>query len=102
MAFDWSRTIFSPEEHPTSWDVLERIKKLITEEPLRIRMRGFISLQGWEPDPSLSYPHCGAVGCVAAWAAIVTGRFEEASIFPGLNLSNKQVEELYYPEWYQE
>ena len=90
----------------SSWDVLERIKELVREEPKRINMNFELRLEkNNPPPPRLGYPRCGAVGCVGGWAwhllqmqpAFINILGNLAATGTRLGLTPEQREELFYP-----
>ena len=62
------------EQPVSSWDVLERVKELVREEPKRMAMSVELvrkALQSYSDHAPLGYPRCGAVGCIGGWSGIL-------------------------------
>ena len=68
---------------------LRRVKRHILEEPSRLRMTDVVRLgtpgtlahfcAGWGEPVDQRIPACGAVGCIAGWALILSGRKDETA-----------------------
>ena len=87
----------------TAWGLLKDIKRAILAEPLRCNM-GIVLDRTM--DSGLPHPACGAVGCVAGWGLILTGRtFEGQRVYNQTNEAAKlmgltygQGQELFFPQ----
>lgn len=101
------------ERPTTSWDVLERVKELAREEPLRIWMRIELCRRA-EMVPARELPACGTVGCVGGWSSILLGMVglddidhyvHLGAVGARMGLTESQKDELFYPRegeirWY--
>ena len=83
----------------TAYAVLDQIKQLVTDDPLRLAMnhwlvhtKGMILEQVTESERMI--PSCGTVGCVGGWAdALIGGSLGHKA----MHLSYEQRKALFYP-----
>ena len=90
----------------SSWDVLERVKQLIKEDPMRICMSFELRRKDIDAPPPLGFPRCGTVGCVGGLAGELLrgGAADQTSLAHigrrlGLDWVT-QAGDLFYPNWW--
>ena len=99
--------LVQPFTEPVSaWDVLERIKALAADEPLRVMMHGWLQKrddQDWHSACRIrSFPRCGTVGCVGGWGSHLLRLPLGEEIRGTLGLSSEQSNELFTPVgWFE-
>lgn len=96
-----------PSRVKNAYQLLAYVCKLITAEPLRYNQGRYIArpngLGGADKEPSLGFPACGTVGCVAGWVATLKGpklfTYEETDTLAKdiLGLTDSQAWELFSP-----
>lgn len=88
-----------------AYDLLQDVKKVILEEPLRLDM-SIVCLRGEGISLDILKPACGTVGCLAGWVLVLTGRTKPNEANFGmtgeardlLGLDREQGSRLFFPQ----